>query len=150
MQEKINSSSQREKVSYDITYMWNLNNDTTELLCELERDWQNRLGVRCKFLHIDWMDKVPLYSTGNLWFCPRTLTITEKNIYINIKKNYVCMCVCIYIYLYICITESLCCTTEINISQLYFNNLKNWPEKRKTWSRTITRGEVFFKIKNLP
>ena len=38
MQEKINSSSQREKLSYDITYMWNLNNDTTELLCELERD----------------------------------------------------------------------------------------------------------------
>ena len=38
MQEKINSSSQRENVSYDITYMWNLTNDTTELLCELERD----------------------------------------------------------------------------------------------------------------
>ena len=40
MQKKINWSSQREKVSYDITYMWNLNNDTNEPLCEAERDWQ--------------------------------------------------------------------------------------------------------------
>ena len=30
---------------YDITYMWNLNYDTNEFICETEADTENRLGV---------------------------------------------------------------------------------------------------------
>ena len=38
----------------------------------------------------------------------------------------VCICVCmyIYIYIYIYVMETLCCTLETNVNQLYFN-LKN-------------------------
>ena len=61
-------------------------------------DWEFGVG-RCKLLHIEWIDnKVLLYSTGNYIQYP----VTNHNGK-NIKKN---------VYMYI--TESLCCTAEIN------------------------------------
>ena len=47
------------------------------------------------------------------------------------------MCVYVYIYVYVyntCITESLCCTAEINtnVNQLYFNFLKSSLKKKPT------------------
>ena len=40
------STSERERqMPYDITYMWNLNYDTNELICETETDTENRLVV---------------------------------------------------------------------------------------------------------
>ena len=61
-------------------------------------DWE--FGVsRYRLLHIEWIDnKVLLYSTGNYIQYP----VTNHNGK-NIKKN---------VYMYI--TESLCCTAEIN------------------------------------
>ena len=40
----------------------------------------------------------------------------------NMKKK---ICIYIYIYMHICITESLCCTEEINsiVNQLHFNKI---------------------------
>ena len=35
----ISEASQRQ-ISYDITYMWNLKNDTNELIYKTETDWQ--------------------------------------------------------------------------------------------------------------
>ena len=65
------------------------------------KDW--KLGIsRGKLLYIGWINKVLLYSTGNYIQYPGGQTIKENNM-----KN---------IYLYICVTESLCCTAEINIT----------------------------------
>ena len=81
------SKSERErKISYDITYMLNLNYDTiecylqngnkltdTENRCMVakgigrgeERDWELLIG-RCKLLHLEWMkNKILMCSTGN-------------------------------------------------------------------------------------
>ena len=62
-------------------------------------DWE--FGVsRCKVLHTGWINnKVLLYSTGN-YIQYRVINHMEK----NIKKKNVSMC----------ITESLCCTAEID------------------------------------
>ena len=59
-------------------------------------DWEFRLS-RCKLLHIVWINKVPLYHTGNRIQYPVT--------YHNGKE---------YIYIHTHITESLCRTEEIN------------------------------------
>ena len=61
-------------------------------------EWE--FGVsRCKLLYIEWINnKVLLYSTGNYVQYP-VINHRER----NMKRN-VCMC----------ITESLCCTAEIN------------------------------------
>ena len=58
-------------------------------------DWE--LGIsRCKLLYIEWINsKVLLYSTGNYIQYP----VINHN-----RKEYI----------YMCITESLCCTAEIN------------------------------------
>ena len=60
-------------------------------------DWE--FGVsRCKLLHLEWINtKVLLDSTGN--------SIQYPVINHNGKE---------YKNVYICITESLCCTAEIN------------------------------------
>ena len=62
----------------DITYEWNLNNDTNEPTYEQKQNhWQNRLVVAkgrmdweagvsiCKLLYIGWINKFLLYSTEN-------------------------------------------------------------------------------------
>ena len=62
-------------------------------------DWEFEVS-RCKLLHIEWMDdKVLLYSPGNYIQCPGI----NHNGKEYKKKN-----------VYICITESPCCTVEIN------------------------------------
>ena len=64
--------------------MWNLNHDPDELTYETDTDSQTQrsdlwlpmrrasgeetdleLGISCKLLYIEWMNKVLLYSTGN-------------------------------------------------------------------------------------
>ena len=63
---------------------------------------------------------------------------------------YVCVYVYIYIYVYVyntCITESLCCTAEINtiVNQLYFNFLKSSLKKKTHWDHELGlfhNGEV--------
>ena len=61
-------------------------------------DWEFRV-TRCKPLHLEWIqNKVLLYSTGN-YIQSLGIKLMEN----NIKKN-----------VYMCITESLCCTAEIN------------------------------------
>jgi len=61
---------------------------------------------RCKLLNVEWINKkVPLYSTGNYIQYP----VINHN-----GKQYEKECVCVYIYIYIKMTESLCCTPEIN------------------------------------
>ena len=61
-------------------------------------DWEFGIS-RCKQLHIGWIkNKVPLYSTGN--YVQYTVINHNGKEY---EKN-----------VYICITESLCCTAEIN------------------------------------
>ena len=60
-------------------------------------DWESGIS-RCRLLYIGWINKVLLYSTGNYIQCP-----VIKQYGQNMKKN-----VCV------CITESLCCTAEIN------------------------------------
>ena len=62
---------------------------------------QWEVGVsRCKLLYVGWTNnKVLLYSTGNYIQYP----MINHNGKENFKKN-----------VYICITESLCCTAEIN------------------------------------
>ena len=61
-------------------------------------DWGFGIS-RCKLLYIEWINnKVLLYSTGNYIQYP-VINHNGK----NMKKN-----------VYICITESICCTAEIN------------------------------------
>ena len=55
-------------------------------------------------LHIEWMDKVLLYSPGT---CIQYPGINHNGK--NMKKN-VCVCVCVCV----CVTESFFCTSEIN------------------------------------
>ena len=72
-----------------------------------EMDWE--FGVsRCKLLYIEWIsNKVLLYSTGNyIQYC--VINHNGK----KYEKEYIYMCVYIYTHTYI--TESLCCTVEIN------------------------------------
>ena len=97
----------------------NLKHGTDELIYETERDSQTqrtdlwlprRWGdgggkdwefavSRCKLLHTGWINnKVALYSTGNYIQYPG-INRMEK----SMNKN-----------AYMCITESLCCTAEIN------------------------------------
>ena len=59
------------------------------------KDWEFGIS-RCKLLYIEWLNKVPLYSTGNYIHYP----VINHN-----GKEYEKEC--------ICITESLCCTEEI-------------------------------------
>ena len=61
---------------------------------------------RCKVLYIAWINKALLYSTGNYIQYPMIKhngKEDEKNL-----KEYICMCVCV--------TESLCCTAEIDVT----------------------------------
>ena len=62
-------------------------------------DWG--FGVsRCKLSHLKWIsNEVLLYSTGNYMQSPRINHNGKER-----KKEYVCKC----------ITESFCCTAEIN------------------------------------
>ena len=57
---------------YDVTYMWSLKYDATELIYKTDSQIQKtnlwlprgRLEVsRCKLQYIEWINKVPLYST---------------------------------------------------------------------------------------
>ena len=64
-------------------------------------DWEFGIS-RCKLLYIEWINKVPLYSTGNYIQYP-VINPSGR----EYKEE------CIYIE-YICITESLCCAAEIN------------------------------------
>ena len=65
-------------------------------------DWEFGVG-RCKLLYIGWINnKVLLYSIENYIQYP-VIDHHGK----EYKKR-------IYIHIYICITESLCCTAEIN------------------------------------
>ena len=66
------------------------------------KDWEFGIS-RCKLAYIGWINKVLLYSTGNYIQYPG-INHNEK----NIKR------------IYMCITESLCCTAEINTT-LYIN-----------------------------
>ena len=58
---------------------------------------------RCKLVCIEWINKVLLYSMGNYVQYP----VINHN-----RKEYEKEC--IYIYVCVCVTESLCCTSEIN------------------------------------
>ena len=93
--------------------MWNLKYDTNELIYETEtdlwlprgrrgggrKDWEFGIS-RCKLLYIEWINnKVLLYSTGNDIQYP----VINHNGKEYIETN-------VYIY----VTESLCCTAEIN------------------------------------
>ena len=62
---------------------------------------------RCKRLHLEWINKVLLYSTRNYIQSPG-INHKEK----NIKKEYI----------YICITESLCYTVEVAKSGTWLSN----------------------------
>ena len=108
------SQSERERqIPYDITYMWILKHGTNEHIyktetashrnqtcgCQAARremDWEFGVG-RCKLLHLEWINKVLLYSTGNHIQSPG-INHSGK----EYKKKNVC----------ICTTESLCCTAE--------------------------------------
>ena len=66
-------------------------------------DWEFGIS-RCKLLYIGWINnKVLLYSTGNYIQYP----VISHN-----GEEYDKECI------YICITESLCCTAEINTTLL--------------------------------
>ena len=65
---------------------------------ELGKDWEFGIS-RCKLLYTGWINKVPLYSTGNYTQYP----VTKHN-----GNEYEKECLCIYL----CITESLCYTAE--------------------------------------
>ena len=71
--------------------------------------WEFGFG-KCKLLHLEWINKVLLYSTGNY--------IPSPGINHNAKEYKI---QCIYTYM----TESLFCTAENMISQLYFNFKRN-------------------------
>ena len=72
---------------------------------------QMRFGIsRCKLVYIGWINnKVLLYSTGNYIQCP----VINHN-----GKEYEKAC------LDICITESLCCTAEINTLSINYTSIK--------------------------
>ena len=76
------SQEEKDKMPYDIIYMWNLKYDTNKLISETESQreqtgcWQGegvwggmewKVGVsQSKLLHIKWIsNKVLLYSMGN-------------------------------------------------------------------------------------
>ena len=62
------------------------------------KDWEFGIS-RCKLLYIEWINnKVLLYSTGNYIQYPVINHNGEEY-----EKN-----------VYMCVTESLCCTAEIN------------------------------------
>ena len=64
-------------------------------------DWEYGIS-RCKLLYTEWLNnKVLLYSTGNYI---QYLMINHNGE--EYEKEYIYVCVCI--------TESLCCTAEIN------------------------------------
>ena len=73
--------------------------------CAQGMHWEFGVG-RYKLLHTEWINKVPLYSTGNY--------IQYSGINYNGKEYKK-----VYIYIY----ESLYCTTEINntVNQLHFS-----------------------------
>ena len=100
--------------------MWNLKYDTNELIYKTETDAQTQktnlwlprgregrgemdwefVISRCKLLYIEWINsKVLLYSTRNYIQYP----VINHN-----GKEYILK------RIHICITESLCCTAEIN------------------------------------
>ena len=66
-------------------------------------DWEFGIS-RCKLLYVEWINnKVILYSTGNYIQYP----VINHN-----GKEYERECE--YVCIYVCVTESLCCTAEIN------------------------------------
>ena len=71
-------------------------------------EWEGGIS-RCKLLYMEWINnKVLLYSTENYIQNP----MRNHNGKEYFLKKKVC----------VCITESLCCTAEINIvNQLYLN-----------------------------
>ena len=78
------------------------------MVAQGEEGWgKDGLGIgssRCKLLYIEWINnKVLPYRTGNYIQYP-LINHNGK----EYEKEY------IYIYIYIHITESLCCTAEIN------------------------------------
>ena len=78
------------------------------------KDWELAIS-RCKPSYIGWINnKILLYSTGDYNQYPvinHNGKEYEKRIYI-------------YIYIYIYITESLCCTVEINTLSINYNSIK--------------------------
>ena len=113
--------------TYDITYMWSLKYDTIQHIYETKTDSEieqtvvaaGGVGVgvgrggkgwelhihRGKLLCTGWInDRVLPYGAGNCIQCPVTNHNRKENMYIYIKNIYLCTC----------ITESLCCTEEIN------------------------------------
>ena len=98
--------SQKEKDTYDITYIWNLKYDANEHIYETETD--NRLvtkgeggegGNNPKY-RIDKRQSHILCSTGNYYIQYPVISHNGK----ESENKYMCVCV----------TESLCCTAEIN------------------------------------
>ena len=101
--------------------MWNLKYDTNELTFKTERltDTENRLegarggmdgefGInRGKLVYIDWItSKVLRHSTEKYIQHPMINCNGKEH-----KKE----CIHIYVYAFsICVTESLCCTAEMN------------------------------------
>ena len=110
--------------------MWNLKYDTNEPIHETnritdieyrlvvatgevaggEREWGAVVG-RCKLLHIVWINKVLMYSTGNY----SQYNVINHNGKDYFKKN---------VYMYIQLNHG-CCTAIINtVNQLSFNEKK--------------------------
>ena len=110
------SKSDRERlIPYDIIYTWNRKWDVNGCIYEVETDSQRTdlyvprgrgLGLAdVKLLYMEWINnKVLLYSMGNYIQYPM-INHNEKN-----KRMYIY----IYIHTHIYISESLCCTVEIN------------------------------------
>ena len=112
---KWSQSGRERQIPYDITLMRNLKHDANELIFETETDWQTQntdlrsprrrghkrldweSGMnRCKLLYIKEMNnKVLLYSTENYIQYPIN----------RYRKEYIYG---------VCVTESFCCTREIN------------------------------------
>ena len=70
-------------------------------------EWEFAVG-RCKLLHLEWINnKVLMYSTGNYI---QHLVISHNGK--EYKKR-----------MYICITESLCCTGEINTLEINYTSI---------------------------
>ena len=110
---------------YDITYMWNLKCDTSELIYEADsqtertglclpegaggwdgKDWEFEIS-RCKLLYIEWINNKVLLGAGSYIPCP-VINHDGK----ECEK-------CIY-----SITESLCCTAEISTLQINYTSIK--------------------------